>query len=108
MLIKKQPAANDVVAFKLVNGEEIVGKIVNTTAEVITVAKPVVVQLHGLQGGQAGIGFAPYSLAADDAGEFSYYRSQVLASPVLARSDIAAAYLKATTGLEIAEGSLLG
>jgi hypothetical protein len=107
MLIAKKPAANDVVAFKLSTNQEVVGKMVSLTADEIVIAKPVVVELHGLQGGQAGIGFAPYSLAADDAGQFTYNRNHVISEPVPARSDIAAAYLKATTGLEIASGSSL-
>lgn len=101
MLEIKSSLKNEIVAIRTTGGEEIVGRLTEETADTITLSKPIIVHLQMMQQGGAAISFAPFSLARDDASEFTFYRSQFLLVPAKARDDIKANYIKATTGLDI-------
>jgi hypothetical protein len=104
MLEIKNPASTlmgKVVAIRTSGGEEIVGKLTAESDTLVTIAKPIIVHLQMMQQGGAAISFAPFSLARDDGGEFTFYRSNLLTVPAEARDDIRANYIKATTGLDI-------
>lgn len=101
MLEIRNNLTNKVVAIRTISGEEIIGKLVEETADSLTLAKPILVQLQMMQQGGAAISFAPFSLARDDASNATFYRAALLTHPAEARDDIRANYIKATTGLDI-------
>jgi hypothetical protein len=68
MLIeKKELSVNDVAVIRLVTGEELVGKVVAVSANDITITKPVILQMQMISAKEAGIGFAPFMVGADEA-----------------------------------------
>ena len=101
MLEIRNNLKNEVVAIRTTSGEEIIGKLVEETEQALTLSKPILVQLQMMQQGGAAISFGPFSLARDDSGEFTFYRSSLLTAPAKARDDIRANYIKAVTGLDI-------
>lgn len=101
MLVENSNLLNEIVAFRAANGEEIVGKLVKENLTQITLSKPIIVHLQMMQQGGAAISFAPFSLARDDAGEFTFLAANLMTLPGKAREDIRANYIKATTGIDI-------
>jgi hypothetical protein len=102
MLIQTKPdLIGKIVAFRLGNGEEVVGKLTVETTTTITLAKPIAVHLQMMQQGGAAISFAPFGLARDDDSDATFITGNLMTLPAQARDDIRANYLKATTGLDI-------
>lgn len=101
LLQKTTTKEGDIVSFKSTAGEEVLGKLVKSDETTITLAKPILVQLQMMQSGGAAISFAPFSLARDDASDFTFYKSAMLTTAEAARDDIRANYIKATTGLDV-------
>jgi hypothetical protein len=85
-----------VVIYKLSNGDEVIGERVGSTT---LVKRPRVLQMMQTnQGVQAGL--IPYIIGAPDA-EMDFNLSHVVAI-VDAPSDISAAYVQQTTGIQLA------
>jgi hypothetical protein len=106
MLIeKKELSINEVAVLRLVTGEELVGKVVATSANDITITKPVILQMQMISAKEAGIGFAPFMVGAEEAGRYTFPHEKLVLLPMKARKDIANNYLKATTGLEMPPGA---
>jgi hypothetical protein len=110
MLLKKS-IVNEVVAVKLVNGQEIITKVVSHEGEVYTLARPYVLMLvRDPETGHPTVTFAPFSMGIDDDMHTTYevLRSHMVTAPVAARADAAKQYLTVTSGIEIASaGSLI-
>lgn len=110
MLIEKKEivAAGDVVSFRLTNGEEIVAKLVSTDDKYVVVTKPIIAQIQMVSANQAGLAFGPFMASVnEDTSKFNFPRSNLLSEPLKTRPDIAANYIKMTTGLEVPTGGLL-
>jgi hypothetical protein len=106
MLIeKKELSVNDVAVIRLVTGEELVGKVVAASASDITITKPVILQMQMINPKEAGIGFAPFMVGAEEAGRYTFPHDKLVLLPMKARQDIAINYLKATTGLTMPPGA---
>jgi len=89
---------NDVVTLKLVSGEEIIGRLQEKNAESVKISKPVQIVAS-----QKGIGFAPLCISIDDASIFSFLQIHILfMAPT--RRELEDAYIKSTTGIELATG----
>lgn len=107
MLIEKNmaPKTGDICAFRLTGGDEVIGKVVTYDPNsAITVARPIIVQMRMMGPQQAGIGFAPFMVAADEDLNITFPLDRLAMKPVKARDDIAAEYRRATTGLAIPSG----
>jgi hypothetical protein len=104
MLINKAnaPAApGDVVCVKLINGEEILAKLVSVDGDDYTITRPVILALVPVGNGQAAVNFAPFSVGLDDSTKLVINFSRMLYRPMLARKDAADQYSKSTTGIEL-------
>ncbi len=102
MLIeKKSVKANDIVTFKLVSGEEIVGKLVSLEFGTLVVNKPIVVAMQMVGPQQASLGFLPFMAAANDDATLTFQPHAYLITPVLAREDVATGYINATSSLVV-------
>lgn len=97
--------SNSVVTLRLVTGEEIVAKCVSYSegddTGFISVKKPVVIQMQMVNPQQAGIGFAPFMVSVEEDTVFRFPNSKLTCKPMLTRPDLAANYIKMTTGLEV-------
>lgn len=102
MLIqKKDLSINDVAVIRLITGEELVGKVTAVSATDITITKPVILQMQMINPKEAGIGFAPFMVGAEEAGHYTFPHDKLVLLPMKARQDIATNYLKATTSLQM-------
>lgn len=79
----------------LSNGEEIIGRLKETTDTYITLEKPVKIVFN-----QKGIGFAPVCISADDASSFSFNKAHILTS-ISTRKEICDYYIQASTGIQL-------
>jgi hypothetical protein len=95
MLIEKPVASGDIVSIKLINGEEIITRLEEETADYIKVTKPLSVTL-----GPQGLGMIPYMfLSAKDTITIKQQFVIVIAP---AKKDAADQYLTGTTGIALA------
>ena len=102
MLIEKKIAANDVVSFRILTGEEIIGKCIEITDKTITVSKPIVAQIQMVAPNQAGITFGPFMATADEeTTKFTFHLDKLVANPIKPRDDIRKQYTKMTSGIEV-------
>jgi hypothetical protein len=93
MLIQKGYQAGDIVCFKLV-GEEVVGKIVEETADSYVLNKPCTVIPS-----QQGIGLMQSLISADINSNITLNKSHVImTAPVI--KDIENHYIRTTTGIQ--------
>ena len=101
MLIEKSTivAVNDVVTVKLVSGEEIVGRLTDQTAEVITLAKPVTISLHAVSDKQMGLAFQPVLGSVEPDVTLRIPTAAMAVHPVKTGKSVAASYIQTTSGL---------
>lgn len=99
--LKKSTKPGDVVAFKLLTGLEIIGKLVSSNDKGFVLDRPVVLQMAPGQGGQAHVTFGPFMIGCELENEYEIDYAKVLFPPVPAREDAAKQYLQATTGIAL-------
>jgi hypothetical protein len=108
MLVTKQKVnVNDIVAMKLISGEEIIAKIIAMDGGEYTLAKPFVQTLHAMPNGQGAVGFAPFMLSLDPHATVTVNTNKLLIEPIKARQDAAAQYIKATSGLDVPPANIV-
>jgi len=102
MLLNKNYSKDDIVAFKMVNGDEIVARIVQIESDGWTIARPCTV-IPGPQ----GIGLMQSLISADINTEVSIGRQHVmLHAPVI--KQMQDHYIQTTTGIQtVSKGSIL-
>ena len=102
MLIKKSYDANEIVGFKMVNGDEIVARVISCDTDTWTVSKPCTV-IPGPQ----GIGLMQSLISADINTEVTLGRQHVmLHAPVI--KQMQDHYIQTTTGIQtVSKGSIL-
>lgn len=102
MLIKKSYDANEIVGFKMVNGDEIVARVISSDTDTWTVSKPCTV-IPGPQ----GIGLMQSLISADINTEVTLGRQHVmLHAPVI--KQMQDHYIQTTTGIQtVSKGSIL-
>lgn len=91
--------AGDVIAVKLINGEEILARLVSVEGDDYVIERPVILALVPVGNGQAAVNFAPFSMGIDDTTKLTVNFSRMLFRPVAARRDAAAQYLKSTSSI---------
>jgi hypothetical protein len=99
--LSSAPSAGDIIAVKLINGEEIIAKFVSAEGSKVTVSRPVILVLTPSGGGQAQVSFAPFMLGIDLDNEITIDESKMVTSPVKARNDAAKQYIQSTTGIAL-------
>ena len=105
--------ADDIRTFKLVTGEEIIGKLIGSSDtgfagnNMIKLTKVRTIQMMPTGPNQVGVGLLPYS-AADVDGAIKFSRSAIVAE-IEHGKDMEDAYLQQTTGIQLAgAGSVPG
>lgn len=93
MLVNKPLQEGDIVALKLVNGEEVIGKLTNLTADRIELSKPISIGMA-----QQGLALMPFMLSADEGVEVTIDRDNVI-TEILARKEVKDVYIQQTSGL---------
>lgn len=86
----------NITTIKLISGDEIIGRLVESSDDHVVISKPVQIVAS-----QKGIGFAPICISIDDASEFTFKTSHILFSAPT-RSELEEAYIKSTTGIQLA------
>ena len=109
MLITKKIEENDIVAVKLISGEELVGKLIKHNP--LELAKPIVLGMQQQPNpttGQVevGLGFAPFMLGMEDGGNITLEPGAYIVI-LKARDEIKQAYIKSTTGLDVPPSNLV-
>lgn len=94
MLLEKKAQDGDIIAIKLVSGNEIVAKLVEKSERVITISKPV--ELGMATAGN--VGFGPFMIGAPDDVEMIFDLNMVVIF-VKARKEIKDAYIQSTSGI---------
>ena len=102
MLIKKPITANDIVSIKLINNDELIGKLVDQTETTITISKPLILSVYmNEHTGQSGITMSPYyMLGIDQDSSLTFAKSHCLT--IQPSSEQAKnGYITNTTGIEV-------
>lgn len=101
MLLQPAPKATDIVSFRLINGEEIIGKISSINPVTVQISHPIIVLSHVNQNG-VQIGFGPYMVSIPEEQIVTFEIDKMLTRPMISRKDIADQYRSATSSIEIA------
>lgn len=96
MLINKPVSNGDIVSIKLVNGDEIIAKLEESTGDSITINKPLAITI-----GPHGLGMMPW-LFLGDKESMSISKSHFF-TMVPSKSEAAKQYMEGTTGLTLAK-----
>lgn len=94
LLEKTRFDEGDVVTFKLISGEEVIGKFVHSDEQILTVDKPLILAMS-----QKGIGMAPVLVTVNPDTKLKFNKHAII---VMAHSDdeIANQYVYQTTGIQ--------
>lgn len=101
MLIETPFKKDDIVVFKTISGDEVIGKLVEMKPNgALVIRRPLAMNLIMGPGGQGGVAMVPYMVGADESANFIFKPEHIIC-PVKARSDAAAGYIQNTTGLAV-------
>jgi hypothetical protein len=101
MLIQKGYQLGDIVCFKIVNGDELVAKLVEETADGFVVNRPCIIIPS-----QQGIGLMQSLISADINTNVTLKNQHVVMhSPVI--TDIENHYIRTTTGIQPAKSGII-
>jgi hypothetical protein len=98
MLIPRSPKNGDIVTFRLVGGEEVVGKLTDLKMDTYQIDRPVLIAATMQGSQQASLGFLPFMMSAEE-GNVTFHRDNIVTSLVATREDVAAAYRQATSSI---------
>lgn len=105
LLIKKPITKDSIVSFRLLSGEEIVGKLVSDDGASVVISKPINVVLQPSPQGIA-MAFMPYMSSIDD-GNITFKHTHIVTGLIQSRDDVRDSYIRATTGIEVVKGGLI-
>lgn len=94
-----------VLAFKVVSGEEIIGDVQSIYASELTVKNPMVVSVQPAGDGRVGVGLFPYSFATR--GVISFKTSALVTSPYYPAPEFERNYLQQSSGLDLSATGIL-
>lgn len=104
MLINNTPSiVGSIVATKLLNGDEVMGKCTAETAKGITIERPVVVKLVPIGNGQGAPALTPFGYTFTTDAKFDLDFDRMLMKPVAVMKEAADLYLRETSSIEIAQ-----
>lgn len=87
----------EVVAFRLVTGDEIIGEAVEVYEDTVSIKKPCTLAI----GNDGNVGLTPAAMLANPEKPVTYFRNQILAV-MTAREDAVKAYTQFATGIQLA------
>ena len=102
MLIEKPLTSGDIVSFRLISGEEVVGSLRRLTTQGYSISRPVLLAMQQLGPQQAQIAFGPFMASLDEEHPVIFPETSMTIIPVICRADIANNYRRITTGLATA------
>ena len=102
MLIINSFKANDIVTMKLVTGEEIITKFIESNDSGYRVNKPLVLSITA-----QGVAMTPFLFTAEIEGEIVIPKTAIIATAPTDKQT-AGQYIKGTTGIQPAEAGILG
>ena len=95
MLIEAPYKVTDIITLKILGGDEVVGRLVEETANDIIINKP-----HAVMMGQQGFGLAPYVLTAGPDYKISIKHEHIVCV-VKTFKGVADEYIKQTSGIMV-------
>lgn len=101
MLIEKPLGFNDIVTMRLTNGDEVIGKYVESDISTIKLKQPLIIGYQMLPNNQATIGFNPYLISSDEDASVKFNFSAIASKPVRTNDEIAKRYASLTSSIEI-------
>ena len=93
MIVETDYKKDDVVTMRIIGGEEVIGRLVDTTGDAYTIAKP-----YALVQMQKGLGLAPYVMTSDPSSKIKMSKGSIVCitkSNTQATND----YIKSTSGI---------
>ncbi len=101
MLIEKKGfSKNDLISFKLVNGEELIARLIEENQDEYIISKPI-----SLAPSPQGMALVPYVMTADIT-ETSLKKSHVIMCGI-SNADLNPAYIQSTTGITTINNSIV-
>lgn len=100
MLVQKFFEKDTVAAFRLASGDEIIGEVVETSEDTISVKKPCTLAV----GADGNVGLTPAAMLANPEKPVTYFRNQIIAV-MEPRADAEKAYTQFATGIQLATPS---
>jgi hypothetical protein len=94
MLINKGFTNGDVVSLKLVNGDELIARFEEETADTLTISKPLAITI-----GPQGLGMMPWMFLGNSE-KFKLSKTHVF-TMVASKEDASKQYLEGTTGIAL-------
>ena len=102
MLIEKPITNNDIVSIKISNGDEVIAKFVETTADgSVLVSKPMLMVLAQSPSGQPGVQMMPFFMLGGEKDGKYPINPQHIVCMIKSNNEAKAGYLQATTGLAV-------
>lgn len=102
MLFDKTVKVNDVASLKLSNGDELIAKIVDISADHIGLSKPMLMMLaQDPRTGQPGVSMVPFWMVGGDRDARYPISKNHIVCMVKANTDATNSYIQQTTGLTI-------
>lgn len=93
MIIQAPAAEGDTVTLKLISGEEVIGRLVETTDQHITLRKPMAFLM-----GPQGLGLVPYMFSAVESTE-APIKTAAVVTMLKTDQNVAKQYIQQSTGL---------
>jgi hypothetical protein len=102
MLVQKEYAAGDIVGFKLVNGDEVIGKIVESNDSAYTLSKPLL-----LVPSVKGVALMQAMISADINNSVTLNKTNIIMHSE-AMKDLVDHYLQTVTGIQpVTKGGII-
>lgn len=98
MLISKRPEAGDIVAIKLITGDEVIAKLKTDNGNALVVSKPISIVMS-----PQGVVLLPFMIGANEDAEMVFSTAMVV-TYVTARKELKDAYIGQTSGITPASG----
>ena len=98
MLIEKKLKENDIIAMKLISGDEIVAKLKLNSEYVVEVSKPIAIGIS-----PQGAVFAPFMITSSEDVEMTFDKKHIL-SMIKVRKEVEDAYIQQTSSITRATG----
>jgi di/tripeptidase len=93
--------SQDILSFKLISGEEVIGYVVSDVSDVLTLCKVRFIQMVQTAPQTIGLNISPYMVSNID-GDIGFYRTAITTVPVTPSADVEKPYVEQTTTIALA------
>lgn len=100
-MLKSRTNAGDIIAFRLVSGEEVVGKFMETNGSSIVVSKPHMIQLVRVSASEAMPQLLPIMISAAAGAAVTFSLANMTVEPMGVSADMVSAYTQSTSSLDL-------